>query len=207
VPPNGIVGLYWRILKVKKLFRNAPPRWRIKSTKQIYSSDLIKLFEDTLDLDGEDKIYIRAIRRNYSTIVPFISENELLVIRSYRHLVDSIQLEAPSGYIEDGESPDQAAKRELEEETGYEAKKIVSLGHYTLDYSMFEQKGNVFAAYDLVNNIEAKSKQSLGKMEKIEIVIITVEEIKQLLSEGKILNAASIVAFHKALDFHERYII
>ena len=191
------------------MFRNAPPGWRIKSTKQIYSNDLIKLFEDTLDLDGEDKIYIRAIRRNYSTIVPFISKNELLVIRSYRHLVDSIQVEAPSGYIEDAESPDQAAKRELEEETGYEAKKIVSLGYYTLDYTMFEQKGNVFAAYDLVDNntAEEKSKkQSLGKMEKIETDIVTIDEIKQLLSEGKILNAASIVAFHKALDFHERYI-
>jgi ADP-ribose pyrophosphatase len=195
--------------KVNKLFRNAPPRWRIKSTKQLYSNDLIKLFEDTLDLDGEDKIYIRAIRRNYSTIVPFISKNELLVIRSYRHLVDSIQVEAPSGYIEDAESPDQAAKRELQEETGYEAKKIVSLGYYTLDYTMFEQKGNVFAAYDLVDNntAEGKSKkQSLGKMEKIETDIVTIDGIKQLLSEGKILNAASIVAFHKALDFHERYI-
>ena len=191
------------------MFRNAPPGWRIKSTKQIYSNDLIKLFEDTLDLDGEDKIYIRAIRRNYSTIVPFISKNELLVIRSYRHLVDSIQVEAPSGYIEDAESPDQAAKRELQEETGYEAKKIVSLGYYTLDYTMFEQKGNVFAAYDLIDNntAEGKSKkQSLGKMEKIETDIVTIDGIKQLLSEGKILNAASIVAFHKALDFHERYI-
>jgi ADP-ribose pyrophosphatase len=168
---------------------------------------LITLFEDTLDLDGEDRIYIRAIRRNYSTIVPFISKSELIVIRSYRHLVDSIQVEAPSGYIENGESPDEAAKRELKEETGYEAQKIVSLGHYTLDYSMFEQNGNIFAAYDLFANKGTKSKQSLGKMEKIEIDVMTIYEIKRLLSQGKILNAASIVAFHKALDFHEQYII
>ena len=94
---------------------------------------MITLFEDTLDLDGEDKIYIRSIRRNYSTIVPFISKNQLLIIRSYRHLVDSIQVEAPSGYIEDGETAYEAAKRELKEETGYEAQKIVSLGQYTLD--------------------------------------------------------------------------
>jgi ADP-ribose pyrophosphatase len=185
------------------MFKNGPLGWRIRSTKQIYSNDLIKLFEDTLDLNGEDKIYTRAIRRNYSTIVPFISKNEVLVIRSYRHLVDSIQVEAPSGYIENGENPDQAAKRELEEETGYAAKKIVSLGCYTLDYTMFEQKGNLFAAYDLRN--EEGRKQSLGKMEKIETDIITIDEIKQLLFEGKILNAASIVAFYKALDFHERY--
>ena len=44
-------------------------------------------------------------------------------------------------------------------------------------------------------------------MEKIETDIIKVDEIKQLLYEGKILNAASIVAFYKALDFHERYIV
>jgi len=190
------------------LLRNGPAGWKIKSTKQVYSSDLIKLYEDRLDLDGEEKIYIRAIRRNYSTIVPFISKNKVLVIRSYRHLIDSIQLEAPSGYIEEGESPSQAAERELEEETGYKAKKIVSLGYYTLDYSMFEQTGNIFAAYDLANNnIEGKRRQALGKMEKIEIDIVTVEQIKELLYQGKILNAASIVAFHKAIAFHEQNII
>jgi ADP-ribose pyrophosphatase len=63
-------------------------------------------------------------------------------------------------------------KRELQEETGYEAKKIVSLGYYTLDYTMFEQKGNVFAAYDLVDN-NKNTKQSLGKMEKIETDILS----------------------------------
>jgi hypothetical protein len=71
---------------------------------------------------------------------------------------------------------------------------------------MFEQNGNVFAAYDLVN-VNNKESQSLGKMEKIQIDIITVNEIRRLLSEEKILNAASIVAFHKALDFHEQYIL
>ena len=44
-------------------------------------------------------------------------------------------------------------------------------------------------------------------MEKIEAGLMTIDEIKHLLSEGKILNAASIIAFHKALDFHERYSI
>ena len=51
------------------MFKNAPPGWTIKLVKQVYSNDLIKLFEDTLVLDGEEKIYTRAIRRNYSTIV------------------------------------------------------------------------------------------------------------------------------------------
>ena len=90
------------------------------------------------------------------------------------------------------------------EETGYAARKIVPLGYYTLDYTMFEQKGNLFVAYDLIN--EGK-KQALGIMEKIETDTITIKEMKRLLSEGKILNAASIVAFCKAIHFHERQLL
>src|ERR687894_98372 len=100
------------------MFKNAPPGWAIKLVKHIYSNDLIKLFEDTLDLDGEEKV-------------------------------------------------------------------------------------NIFVAYGLDN----KANQSLGKMEKIVIDTITINEIKRLLSQGKILNAASIVAFYKALDFHERHMM
>ena len=67
---------------------------------------------------------------------------------------------------------------------------------------MFEQRGNLFVAYDLIND---PKKRSLGTMEKIEIDILTIDQIEKLLSEGKILNAASIVAFYKALSFHKRF--
>jgi ADP-ribose pyrophosphatase len=106
----------------------------------------------------------------------------------------------PSGYIEQEESPQYAAIRELKEETGYAAERIVSIGSYTLDYTMFEQTGNIFAAYDLIKEGE----QSLGNMEKIELVILTINEINQLLFDGKIANAASIVALYKAIDYHRR---
>ena len=80
------------------------------------------------------------------------------------------------------------------------AKDVISIGHYTLDYSMFEQKGNLFVAYGMVK----EGLQSLGIMEKIDIQIITIKEIKHLLFEGKVLNAASIIALYRALHFHEQ---
>jgi ADP-ribose pyrophosphatase len=110
----------------------------------------------------------------------------------------------PSGYIEPGETPEHAASRELEEETGYVAKKLVPLGPYTLDYSMFLQKGNVFAALGL----EKKGKSKLGKMEKISrLEFMSVEKIRQMLLEGEITNAASIVALYRALHHRSRQII
>jgi ADP-ribose pyrophosphatase len=181
--------------------KNAPNDWKVNSVKKVYSNDLIELYEDSLDLNGIEKVYTRAVRKDYSTVVPFVS-NEILVIKSYRYLVDSIQIEIPSGYIDEGESPKEAAIRELKEETGYSAKDVISIGHYTLDYSMFDQIGNLFVAYGLVK----VGNQSLGIMEKIDVERMSIKEIKRLLFEGKILNAASIVALYRALDFHEHLI-
>lgn len=184
------------------MLKNAPTGWKINAEKKIYSNKFIELYEDTLDLEGQEKIYVRGIRRDYSTIVPFISKDEILMIKSYRHLVDSIQIEVPSGYIDEEETPKEAAVRELREETGYAANDMISIGYYTLDYSMFEQKGNLFVAYGMVK----EGDKSLGIMEKIDIEIITIKEIKRLLFEGKVLNAASIVALYRALHFHEQHI-
>lgn len=181
-------------------FKNAPAGWQLKESKRVYSNNYLTLYEDRLDLDGKEKMYLRGRRRDYSTIVPFVSQDEVLIIKSYRHLVDSVQIEVPSGYIEQGESPKQAAIRELEEETSYKAKRIVPVGKYTLDYSMFEQTGNVFAAYDLAK----EGKTNFGRMERIELAIKPIKEIQELLFNGTILNAASIVALCRALDYHNR---
>ena len=180
---------------------NLTSRWNLESSRKIYSNKYIELYEDVLNINSKKKIYTRAKRKNYSTIVPFVSDNEILVIKSYRHLINSYQIEAPSGYIDAGETPIEAASRELKEETGYKANNIISLGSYTLDYTMFEQVGNLFVGYDVVK----ESKQNLGAMEIIEPMILTIDKIKELLYVGKILNASSIVAFYKTLDFHLNY--
>ena len=188
-------------------FKNGPSGWRLESSRKVYGgSKYLTLHEDVLDLGGGEgdknkKVYLRGIRPDYATIVPFVSDNEILMIKSYRHLVDSLQIEVPAGYIENGETPEQAALRELEEETGYRAKEILYVGSYTLDYSMFEQKGHIFATYDLTT-AEGKGKQKLGRMERIEIAIMSIEKIRELLLNGTILNAASIVALYRALDYH-----
>jgi hypothetical protein len=84
---------------------NAPKGWKVNSTKKVYSNYLLELYEDVLDLNGKEKTYLRGVRKDYSTVVPFVSKDEILVIESYRHLADSTQIEVPSGYIDEGESP------------------------------------------------------------------------------------------------------
>ena len=179
--------------------KNAPAGWKVKSSKKVYDNFYLKVYEDVLDLAGKGKLYIRARRPDYSTIVPFSQDGRILTIKSYRHLVYSWQVEVPSGYVNSGETARHAAIRELQEETGYRANKVVHVGSYTLDYSMFAQTGNVFAAY----GIEKSGRQKLGRMEKIELKFVPIEKIKTMLLKGKILNAASIVALYQAIHHRE----
>ncbi|MGZ5485040.1 MAG: NUDIX hydrolase [Nitrososphaeraceae archaeon] len=183
------------------MLKNAPNGWKVlKDERNVYLNEYIQLYEDLLDINGFKKIYVRGKRKNYSTVVPFLSADKILMIKSYRHLVDSLQFEIPSGYIEDGESPRDAAIREFKEETGYSANKILFVGEYTLDYSMFEQKGYIYTAYDLVKT----QKQHLGLMESIKIESLTIDQVKEMLFKGKILNAASIVALYRSIELHEK---
>jgi hypothetical protein len=64
---------------------------------------------------------------------------------------------------------------------------------------MFEQKGTIFVGYWLVKGQE----QSLGIMENMGVATMKIMEARQLLLEGRILNAASIVALHRAISFHD----
>ncbi len=180
--------------------RNAPAGWKILSSKKKYSSHYLTVYEDTLDLAGRKKLYISADRMDYSTIVPFAQDGSILTIKSYRHLVDSYQIEAPSGYVDPGETPRQAAIRELEEETGYVAKRMVKVGSYTLDYTLFRQRGHIFAAYGL----KKSGTRRLGRMEKIsKVEFVPAKKVEKLLLSGKILNAATIVALYRALHHHK----
>ena len=159
---------------------NAPKDWKLVSTTKVYSEYYIHLYEDILNIGGKEKTYVRGVRKDYSTIVPFVSDDEIMVIESYRHIVDSIQIEVPSGYIDEGETPKQAAIRELAEENGYAAKDVIPIGTYTTDYTMFEQKGNIFVGYGLVKEQE----QSLGIMENICVATMKIREVRQLLLDG-----------------------
>ena len=69
---------------------NATKDLKLVSTTKIFSDYYIHLYEDILNIGGKEKTYVRGIRKDYSTIVPFVSDDEILVIESYRHIVDSI---------------------------------------------------------------------------------------------------------------------
>lgn len=78
------------------------------------------------------------------SILPFHWEN-IITLREYRYPIRSWQTELPGGLIDPGETPEQAAVRELKEETGYEADEVISLGYFYPLFGSTDEKIHLFA--------------------------------------------------------------
>ena len=92
------------------------------SSESIYNGRIVNLRKDTVST-ATDIITEREVIEHVPviTVLPFHSKNEIILIKQFRHATKQVLIEAPAGCIEMDEDPLTAAKRELEEETGYQA--------------------------------------------------------------------------------------
>lgn len=94
-----------------------------------YKIGRITVIKDTISIDGSPHPFTYIAYKDSVCILP-IYEGRVIAIEQYRHTLNSWELELPCGGIEDGELAENAARRELEEETGYHAGEMVCLGRY-----------------------------------------------------------------------------
>ena len=94
----------------------------------VLSTPWFNVIAKTLSGSNPDTPYYSLQMPDYVAIVALTEHQEVLLVRQYRPAVERYTLELPSGHVEQGESPAEAAKRELLEETGYEADDVELLG-------------------------------------------------------------------------------
>jgi ADP-ribose pyrophosphatase len=124
-----------------------------------------------------------------AAVVPFVSEHEVLLIRQYRHATGGTILEVPAGKLDGGEPPARCAARELEEEAGCRAGRLVELGWIWTTPGFTDERIHLFAAFDL----EAVASRPEDD-EWIEPVRMTLDHALELVWRGELNDAKSALA-------------
>lgn len=136
-------------------------------------------FREDIILDHNEKEYcynFLIAKAEACAILPELSEDNFLLTYEYRYPVDKTILSCPGGRIDPGEKPIDAAKRELLEETGYEAGELTYLNLFYPFPSVCDQKVHLFLAQDL----KKVKEPNLDPLEEIQIDEVSLDKIRQL---------------------------
>jgi len=120
-------------------------------------------------------------------IIPFLPKNRLILLRQFRPVINAYIYELPAGTLEKKEVPAACARREIQEETGYAAKKITRLGAIYPVPGYSTEKISLFAAEGLTPVAVCCEED-----EVIDPRVFTRAQIKKLFRAGKIVDAKTI---------------
>ena len=127
--------------------------------------------------------------------VAITEQNEVLMVRQYRHPLQETILEIPGGFVDENETPASAIRRELKEETGYEFSSITQVGRVSANPGVLENYTYLF----LAEGGKKTGAQKLDTNEELELEKISVEKLKTLFLENKIVQALHSNCIYYAL--------
>ena len=120
------------------------------SSEEIFHGKIVHLFRDQVRLPN-GKITTREVMRHpgAAAVVPLTEEGNVILVRQYRYPFAQVMLEIPAGKLDPGEDPLVCARRELTEETGYEAEEFVSLGVFYPSVAVMDEQIHLYLARKL----------------------------------------------------------
>lgn len=134
-------------------------------------------------------------------VVPLTEDkNTILVVQPRVFTNDTIGIEVPAGYIDPGETPEEAALRELREETGYVPEELIPLASYYQDQGISSAYNHAFLAL----NCKKVYDQDLDESEYISYLECRYNEALELVDMGLINDANSIIALTKSRNILRR---
>jgi ADP-ribose pyrophosphatase len=170
--------------------------WRRRASRTLFESPWLRLRQDDVTLPGgEDITYSFIDHGGYVVVVPILEDGRVVMERIHRYTVGRTLLECPSGGL-DGEDAVTAARRELEEETGYRAATVDSIGAFYGSTGISNERFDVCLARDL----SADGTIQREATEQIEVELHPLAELKERALRGEIEDGPSALALLLAAD-------
>ncbi|HEX9297751.1 MAG TPA: NUDIX hydrolase [Polyangiaceae bacterium] len=134
--------------------------------------------------------------RDWVSVVPVTEDRRFVLIRQYRHGVDGPTLEVPGGIVDEGQAADEAAVRELREETGYGGGTLIPLG---VTHPNPALQGNRYHMF-LMRGARLIGEPEFDLGEHCELVVLPEEEARARIRDGSISHALVLLALERAFD-------
>ena len=164
------------------------------SSQEIFQGKIINLRIDTVQLPNGKEATREVVEHPGAVAVVAINEtNEIVLIRQYRAAIDEVIIEIPAGKLELGEDPLICAKRELEEETGYQAGQWEKVFTFYTTPGFSDEKMYLYLAKD-IKILE----QSLDEDEFVEIFYMPISQAISDCRNGQIKDAKTILGIQAA---------
>lgn len=166
----------------------------VTSQEQLFSCPVFDVVKEQVQLeDGRIFKHITAQHPGAVVVIAANRDGELLLIKQYRHSVSDTILEFPAGTLNPGEDPLECARRELAEETGYNARNWVELGELLPAPGFCNERQYCFFATDLFEQ-SARADED----EVIELIPSSVKSVEAAIRAGEMQDGKSIAIFFRA---------
>jgi ADP-ribose pyrophosphatase len=169
--------------------------WMLISSKREKSYRIFDLRTDRAcsPRTGQAHDFFVIESSSWVNIIPLTPDNNVVMVRQYRHGTREMTLELPGGLVEKADSPESAALRELQEETGYRAAAVIPLGSVHPNPAL---QNNRCYSY-LAENVYPTGVQKQDEREDIAVVLEPLADIPRLIREQVITHALVIAAFYR----------
>jgi len=168
------------------------PAWQVLSDTPLISQRWLEVREQRVRLaNGHEIDRFHLIQGpQWAAVLCLTRDRDVVLVRQYRHGLGGSSLELPAGVLETEEAPLEGARRELREETGFEAESIEPLISVLPEPARNTMRAHFFFARGAVRVAEL----ALDHSEELEVLLVPVTELFELIDHGQIVHAAHIAA-------------
>ena len=172
--------------------------WRIISSEYRIETPFLRLRADRVELPNGHVVEDYYVREShgFSVIFALTDDARVVLVRQYKHGAAEIVLELPAGAIDPGEDAEACARRELAEETGYDAPAFAHVRSFLADPTNSDSRAHLFIARGAVRSGEPDPDFT----EEIEVVLVPLAELRAMALDGRIAAASQVAAVLVALE-------
>lgn len=162
-------------------------------SKLVFDGRVVKLYKDSIELPTGQKSFREVVKHSGGVVILAYKDGKILLVKQFRYPMKEVLYELPAGKLEYGEDPFEAAKRELEEETGYCAEKWTDLGFVYTSPGYSDEKLYLYKAENL--NFTHRHPDEGEILEPLEI---ETNQVLKMINSGEICDAKTLCALMRA---------